>query len=306
MKNEIVAIDLGSNSFRVLKFDTDEFKIVDEYHQVVGLADGLVNSGKISKEAAIRVVNALKTASSELEFNPKDAVCVTTAAMRKAENSSEILEFFKENSGADFKIIDSNEEARLTLLAIKTALKREKLDSKKFILLDIGGGSTELTISNEDEFFSKSFDFGIVTLTQNAFKDKDLLHKELKRHRDDVKEFLNSLEFTLDDFSFVATAGTPTTLAAIKLGYSYFDYDKDVVNGSVLDINDLEDSLKLLRETSFEHLINIAGKGRIEFLEVGTYIYKMFFEVLEKRESIVFDDGLREGVAIDFALKSKA
>lgn len=96
MKKEIITIDLGSNSFRVLKFDCENFKILDEYHQVVGLADGLINTQVISQEAQERVIEALKIAKEKLKFEPKDAICVTTAAMRKAKNSQEVLEFLEE------------------------------------------------------------------------------------------------------------------------------------------------------------------------------------------------------------------
>ena len=302
MKKEVISIDLGSNSFRVLKFDCLNFKILDEYHQVTGLADGLINSGLINKEAQNRVIEALKIASSKLDFDPKDAVCVTTAAMRKASNSKEVLEFLEKNSGAKFKIIDAEEEAKLTLLAIKYALQREKLESKKFMVLDIGGGSTELSINLEDKYFSKSFDFGIVTMTQKSLKNGNLF-EDLNQRKEEVKEFVDSLNLDIKDFPFVATAGTPTTLAAVKIGMDYFNYDKDIINGMILDYKDLEDGLNILKTKSVEETTKLVGKGRVEFMEVGTYIYKMFFDVLEKNNSIVLDDGLREGVAIDFALK---
>ncbi|AXK48859.1 exopolyphosphatase [Aliarcobacter trophiarum LMG 25534] len=304
MKNEVITIDLGSNSFRVLKYDYLNFKIIDEYHQVTGLADGLIDSGIISFEALNRVVEALCIAKDKLNFNPNNAVCVTTAAMRKAKNSNEALEYIVKNSGAKFKIIDAEEEARLTLLAIKYALKREKIDTQNFTLLDIGGGSTELTISFEDKIYTKSFDFGIVTMTQKALKDGKLF-EDLRNQEIVIKEFLATLDFSIKDFPFIATAGTPTTIASIKLGYSYFNYDKNVVNGTILDIEDLENSLKLLKEKSLEELVALVGKGRVEYLEIGTYIYKLFFNVLEKSKSIVLDDGLREGVAIDYALSLK-
>lgn len=303
MKKELITIDLGSNSFRVLKFDCLNFKILDEYHQVTGLADGLINSGLINKEAQNRVIEALKTASNKLNFDPKDAVCVTTAAMRKANNSKEVLEFLEKNSGAKFTIIDAEEEARLTLLAIKYALQREKLESKNFMVLDIGGGSTELSINLDDKYFSKSFDFGIVTMTQKSLKNGNLF-EDLNQRKDEVKEFIDSLLLDVRDFPFVATAGTPTTLAAIKIGMDYFNYDKDIINGMILDYKDLEDSLNILKTKSIEETTKLVGKGRVEFMEVGTYIYKMFFDVLEKNNSVVLDDGLREGVAIDFALKA--
>ncbi|WP_323591250.1 Ppx/GppA phosphatase family protein [Aliarcobacter butzleri] len=299
--NEIVTIDLGSNSFRVLKYDYKNHKIISEFNEVVGMADGLVETLNISKDAMIRVINAINKASQDLNFGPKDAVCVTTAAMRKALNNKEVLSFFEEKTGAKFSIIDANEEARLTLLAVKYALKREKINSENFVLLDIGGGSTEIVVNTVQNYEAKSFDFGIVTMTQKSIKKEDL-EKDLNDRKIQIKEFLNSLKIDLKDYSFVATAGTPTTIAAIKLGQDYFSYDRNIVNGTKVNLNDLEDSLKIFKSHSKDELTKLVGQGRVEFMEVGTYIYKMVFEVLQKDESIVLDDGLREGVAINYAL----
>ncbi|WP_151946836.1 Ppx/GppA phosphatase family protein [Aliarcobacter butzleri] len=299
--NEIVTIDLGSNSFRVLKYDYKNHKIISEFNEVVGMADGLVETLNISKDAMIRVINAINKASQDLNFDPKDAVCVTTAAMRKALNNKEVLSFFEEKTGAMFSIIDANEEARLTLLAVKYALKREKINSENFVLLDIGGGSTEIVVNTAQNYEAKSFDFGIVTMTQKSIKKEDL-EKDLNDRKIQIKEFLTSLKIDLKDYSFVATAGTPTTIAAIKLGQDYFSYDRNIVNGTKVNLNDLEDSLKIFKSHSKDELTKLVGQGRVEFMEVGTYIYKMVFEVLQKDESIVLDDGLREGVAINYAL----
>ncbi|MFW2524944.1 exopolyphosphatase [Aliarcobacter butzleri] len=299
--NEIVTIDLGSNSFRVLKYDYKNHKIISEFNEVVGMADGLVETLNISKDAMIRVINAINKASQDLNFDPKAAVCVTTAAMRKALNNKEVLSFFEEKTGAKFSIIDANEEARLTLLAVKYALKREKINSENFVLLDIGGGSTEIVVNTAQNYEAKSFDFGIVTMTQKSIKKEDL-EKDLNDRKIQIKEFLNSLKIDLKDYSFVATAGTPTTIASIKLGQDYFSYDRNIVNGTKVNLNDLEDSLKIFKSHSKDELTKLVGQGRVEFMEVGTYIYKMVFEVLQKDESIVLDDGLREGVAINYAL----
>ncbi|WP_323588242.1 Ppx/GppA phosphatase family protein [Aliarcobacter butzleri] len=299
--NEIVTIDLGSNSFRVLKYDYKNHKIISEFNEVVGMADGLVETLNISKDAMIRVINAINKASQDLNFDPKDAVCVTTAAMRKALNNKEVLSFFEKKTSAKFSIIDANEEARLTLLAVKYALKREKINSENFVLLDIGGGSTEIVVNTAQNYEAKSFDFGIVTMTQKSIKKEDL-EKDLNDRKIQIKEFLTSLKIDLKDYSFVATAGTPTTIAAIKLGQDYFSYDRNIVNGTKVNLNDLEDSLKIFKSHSKDELTKLVGQGRVEFMEVGTYIYKMVFEVLQKDESIVLDDGLREGVAINYAL----
>lgn len=301
MNNEIVSVDLGSNSFRVLKYDCLNHKIVLEYNEVVGMADGLVDTGIISKEAMLRVVSAIKHSSEVLNYKPENAVCVTTAAMRKAKNSKEVLEFFKNETGINFEIINGDEEARLTLLAVKYALKRENINSDNFILLDIGGGSTEIIVNTKDKYSAKSFDFGIVTMTQKFLKNHDL-HNDLENKKIEIKDFLDSLNLDLSNYSFVATAGTPTTIAAIKLGQDFFSYDRNIVNGAIVNLEDLTNSLDIFKNSSKEEIARLVGRGRVEFIEVGIFIYKAIFEVLNKKESIVLDDGLREGVAINYCL----
>ncbi|QDF29074.1 Ppx/GppA phosphatase family protein [Halarcobacter anaerophilus] len=300
--NNITTIDLGSNSFRVLIYDCLKNKILDEYNEVVGMADGLNTTGIISQAAQDRVILAVEKSISKLKYNPENAICVTTAAMRMAKNSQEVLKNFKDKVKIDFKIINGEEEARLTLLAVKYALKREKIDSSKFILLDIGGGSTEIIVNNFDNFSSRSFNFGIVTLTQRYLKKEQLLF-QLEEYKKEIKKFLDSLKIDLDEYTFVATAGTPTTVAAVKLGQDFFHYDKEKVNGTTVNLDDLIDCLKIFNNSDNQTVAKLVGKGRVEFIEVGIYIYRAIFEVLQKKESIVLDDGLREGVAVDYCIK---
>ncbi|GGD33569.1 bifunctional 3-dehydroquinate synthase/phosphatase [Malaciobacter pacificus] len=303
MTEKVVSIDLGSNSFRVLKYDCVNHRILAEHNEVVGMADGLIDTGLISKEAQNRVITAIKKSVEKIVYEPSEAVAVTTAAMRKATNSAEVLKHFKSQTGVTFNIIDGVEEARLTLLAVKYALKREKIDSSKFILLDIGGGSTEIILNDEEKHISNSFDFGIVTLTQKYLKSHDL-KADLKKKKEDIKSYINSLNINTDEFTFVATAGTPTTIAAIKLGQDFFSYDKEVINGTTVDLNDLENCLKIFKNSNEEEIMKLVGRGRVEFIEVGILIYQMIFEALNKKESIVLDDGLREGVAINYCLEN--
>lgn len=298
MSNYVAAIDLGSNSFRVVIYDFKNNVIVDDYHEVVGVADGVVQTGLISKSAQQRVINAIENSSKKLKYEPKEAICVTTAAMRYASNSLEVLKNFKESTGTNFKIIDSKEEARLTLLAIKYALKRESLTNDKFIVLDIGGGSTEIIVNTKESYIAKSFSFGIVTLCQQQSsieKTKEAL-VPLKK---EILAFLNSLDIDLKEYLFIATAGTPTTVAAVNLGLDAYDYDKNLVNGTTVKKEDLQKALNLFKNKPLKELTKLVGKGRVEFIEVGILIYETIFEVLKKEESTVFDDGLREGVAID-------
>ncbi|MGM0518254.1 MAG: exopolyphosphatase [Campylobacterota bacterium] len=299
---ELISIDLGSNSFRVLKYDCVNKKSIIEHNEVVGLADGLIKTGEISKNAQQRVIDAILKTIKKFNYNPSKAIAVTTAAMRKAKNSQSVLDTIYKKTGVDFHIIDGNEEARLTLLAVKYALQRESIDSSKFILLDIGGGSTELIVSTKDNYIAKSFDFGIVTMTQGYIHAHDL-QNDLDKRKEEVKSFLDDLELDLQEYNFVATAGTPTTVAALKLGQDFFSYDKEEVNGTTVNLDDLQSCLTLLKNSSKDEVVKLVGSGRVEFIEVGVFIYQAIFEVLEKTQSIVLDDGLREGVAINECIK---
>lgn len=302
MAAPVTAIDLGSNSFRVVTYDFNTNTILNEFHEVVGMADGLVQTGKISHKAQQRVINAIKRAAEKLKFDPSKALCVTTAAMRYASNNQEVLKNFQENTGANFQIIDPQEEARLTLLAIKYALKRENYKSENFIVLDIGGGSTEIIVNTHETFIAQSFPFGIVTLTQK-YHDIKTTKEALTLLKKEIGSFIDSLPFNLENYHFIATAGTPTTIAAVKLGLDAYAYNKNLVNGTKVFKEDLYQALELFKNKPLEELTQLVGKGRVEFIEVGILIYEAIFEVLNKNESIVFDDGLREGVAINSFLR---
>ncbi|NQY52832.1 MAG: exopolyphosphatase [Campylobacteraceae bacterium] len=299
---KIVTMDLGSNSFRVLIYDTLNFKIISEFNEIVGMADGLEKTNKISIAAQNRVIKAINKCSQDMNFDSSKAICITTAAMRKADNSQEVLKNILDKTKASFKIIDGLEEARLTLLAVKYALKREKILSENFILLDIGGGSTEIIINTKDQYISHSFDLGIVTLTQKYYSKKDLeLFLEDKKVQ--INNFLLSTNIDISSYTFVATAGTPTTIAAIKLGQDFFHYNKDEVNGTIVDLNDLNTCLEMFEKSTSGEITDLVGKGRVDFIEIGIHIYKAIFEVLEKKESLVLDDGLKEGIAINYAIR---
>lgn len=296
--NSITAIDLGSNSFRVLHFDCSNSTQLGQFEIAVGLADGLATTGMISKEAVDRVVKAIENSIEKIGYDPTKAVAVTTQAMRTAKNSSEVIETVFEKTGVRFYIIDAHVEAKLTLLAMQTALKRESIKGDDFLLLDIGGGSTELIIYQNNKEQIKSFEYGIVTLAQSLSKDEDF-----KEFETQIYEFVK--ECNLKESIFISTAGTPTTIAALKCGLNFKTYDKNIINGTVLNPCEIVEIQNELRSLSQEQLIERVGSGRDDFIDTGINIFKLFYKVLKKDSSIVFDDGLREGVAIEYCLNQK-
>lgn len=288
----IVAIDLGSNSFRVLKYDYIKNQEIGEFDKVISMADGLNKSGNISPEAIKRIIKAIHESVEKLDYDPSKAIAITTAAMRKANNSSFVLQTIKEKTKANFQIIDGDKEADLTLLSIKNAIKRHNINSDRFLFVDIGGASSEIVIVNKDDIIKKSFDFGIVTMSQ-APNPK----QALKDARDEIINFIK--DKNIQEFGFFATAGTPTTLAAIKQGLNAKEYDKTKVNGTVLTKEDLNHYYTLLKNLDNDSLIFLVGSRKIEFVLTGIKIFNMFYETLGFDSSVVFDDGLKEGIILE-------
>lgn len=293
-KNSIVtSIDLGSNSFRVLKYDCVLKQSIGEYEETVGTADGLAKTGNISQEALTRIINAIHKSIQKLQYNPHQTVAVTTQALRSAHNAQDILDTIQEQTGVQFRIIDGKTEAQLTLLSLQNALKREKLADDDFVLLDIGGGSTELIIFQENKSSVISFAFGIVTLTQSSNQKQDFLNFE-----EEIKKFLATCKKDISKSLFMSTAGTPTIIAALKHGLDSVTYDKNIINGTTLSLNEIKKIQAELKTLSKEELQQKVGIGREDFINTGMLIYALFFKTLHKDISFVFDDGLREGVAL--------
>ena len=104
--------------------------------------------------------------------------------------------------------------------------------------------------------------------------------------------------------SFVATAGTPTTVAARKLGFNYETYDATKINGTSLQKDELDFYLKKLLSMPFEEREIAVGTGRSDLIAAGILIYKQLYTMLEFESCVVIDDGLREGVALEMCLEN--
>ena len=295
----MIAIDLGSNTLRVLEYDCTAGIQVSEYQKTVKTADGLAQYGTINNEAVKRVISAIREAQEQIDFSSSSVRAVTTEAVRRAVNSDEVLSQIKKETGVAFEIISGEEEAKLTLLAVKHRLSTLQYASDSFILIDIGGGSTELIFHYENETFSKSFPVGIVTIAQ-THDTLENIENILPKEMAEMQMFCDQMYESKGKVNaFVATAGTPTTVAAMKLGQNYETYDASEINGTSLEAGELDIYLKKLLSMPFEEREIAVGTGRSDLIAAGILIYKQLFSLLAFERCIVIDDGLREGVAIE-------
>jgi len=295
----MIAIDLGSNTLRVLAYDCNTGKHISEYEKVVKTADGLVEHGFINDKTIVRIIGAIKEAQEKIDFSSQIVKAVTTEAVRRASNTDEVLSRIKEETGVIFDVISGEEEARLTLQAVKHRLSKLQYASETFVLIDIGGGSTELIFQYENEVVSKSFPVGIVTIAQ-TYETLENIQDALADEMMQMQMFCTEMYATKGMMNaFVATAGTPTTVAAMKLGQNYESYDSSKINGTSLDINELDFYLKKLLSLPFEERELAVGTGRSDLIAAGILIYKQLYTMLEFDSCVVIDDGLREGVALE-------
>jgi len=295
----MIAIDLGSNTLRVLEYDCVTDKRTFGYEKVVKTADGLAKTGEVNDEAVARVVSALKEVQEKIDFSSQTLKAVTTEALRRASNSAKVLKQIKKKTGVSFEVISGEEEARLTLLAVKHRLSKLHYASQSFVLVDIGGGSTELIFHYGDETLSKSFPIGIVTIAQ-IYENLDNIKNALPKEMFDMQMFCAEVFATKGKLeTYVATAGTPTTVAAMKLGFNYETYDAAKINGTSLQKEELDFYLKKLLAMPFEAREIAVGTGRSDLISAGILIYKQLYTILGFDTCIVIDDGLREGVVLD-------
>jgi len=302
MKN-IIAIDLGSNSLRILKMNCETKERLGEFHKTVKTADGLAKTGKINNEAIARVIARLNEAKQELDFSDAKVKAVTTEAIRQAQNGLEALLTIEKETGVSFEVINGDTEAKYALRAVQNRLEILKQTPKSFMMVDIGGGSTEMLFYYGEKYFSKSFKVGIVTLTQKfntldeIAKAIPLLMSEMKNYYDEVVQEHGEVEL------FVAIAGTPTTIAAMKKGMEYATYNAKKIHGTMLSQKDLSEQLEKLLIMSKEEKVKAVGVGRDDLIASGVLIYDELYKISNFKESMVIDDGIREGVAFDECMK---
>lgn len=283
----VLGIDLGSNTIRILVMD-ENFSIVKESERIVGSARGLSAGGDLSVEAMERIFTTLREFEREFDFG-LDSICVATEAFRMARNSGEFFDRIRSEFGLDFRIINGEDEAKFIRMAVINRVEKLKIKAQNPLIIDLGGASTE--ISN-DEFF-RSFKFGIVRFF-NEFKNENEMNENADLITKEAREFINSLAFD----SVILTSGVPTTLASLELGVSYASYDANLINGRILKYEKFSEIYKKVANFTKEKVVKMVGENRQDLILAGLILLNSLMFDLKKRDFIVIDDGLREGICI--------
>jgi len=212
---KVASIDLGSNSTRLLIADITNGTITTIYkeHQVTRMSDKLSETKIISNESTKRVLKVLAGYFKTINKNNVENIqIVGTAALRDASNSQDITKLIEKRFGFEVDIVSGEEEGVLTSLGVLNSLGR----LENFLIVDIGGRSTEFIYDHDKKIVSKSLNVGVVSLSELFFDELPPSEKSVLS----AQEFIKSNLFESNVFGgriLVGVAGTFTSLASIFL-----------------------------------------------------------------------------------------
>jgi exopolyphosphatase / guanosine-5'-triphosphate,3'-diphosphate pyrophosphatase len=254
----VAVIDVGTNSARLLVADVAGGRVspVERRSTVTRLGRGVDLSGRLSAEAVEDACEAIgEYVGTIRELGAGAVEAIATSAVRDAENGSAFVAELRERFALSPRILDGEEEARLTYLGATS----ERPPAAPTLVIDIGGGSTELVVGTGSEIsFHASMQAGVVRHSERHVATDPPTAVELESLAADVRGLIEAaLGARAEATAGVAVAGTPTSLAAIELGLE--PYDPARVHGHVLSLPAIQRMLSQLASTPLAQRVEIPG-----------------------------------------------
>ncbi len=306
MKSPAAAIDLGTNTARLLIGHVSDGKLqqICLKRVIVRLGGGFTRERGISDEACDRAIAALTDFAGEMRrYDVTTVRAVATSAVRDAINGPAFCKHVLETCGIRLEVIDGDTEGRLTLDGILLALDQT---ADRLVTFDIGGGSTEYTLTRDGSIvYATSLPLGVVRLTEGKGSSAAMAEKidrELQLLKDEL--VARGLFAAATGALLVGTAGTVTTLAAISQQLGTYDYR--LVNNYLLRRDEVSRIYTLLLPLSPEERLTVPGleKGREDLIIAGTLLTLKTMSLLGVDRLKVSDYGLLEGVLLSIASSS--
>ena len=239
----VAVVDLGTNTTRVLVADVEDGHVreLDRRTKVTRLGEGVDSTGRLADSAIERVTETLTAYKAVIdELEPERTIALATSATRDAANGGEFRQMLHDRFGLDAHIIPGEEEARLTFLGATAA--RPHGDGP-FVVIDIGGGSTEFVVGSagHDPDFRVSTQAGSVRQTERHLREDPPSDEDLLALRAAIRSILeDAIPATVREavHNGIAVAGTATSLAAIDQQLDPYDPEKVDGYGLLLEACD--------------------------------------------------------------------
>jgi len=301
----VAVIDIGTNSARLLVADVEGGSVspVERRSRVTRLGRGVDLSGRLSAEAiedACEAIGDYVAAIDELDAETTDAIA--TSAVRDSANGSAFVAELRERFALSARVLDGEEEARLTYLGATS----EQGPTEPTLVIDIGGGSTEMIVgTGEGIAFHTSLQAGVVRHTERHISSDPPTVVELESLAADVRGLIEAAVGPgIEARGGIAVAGTPTSLAAIELQLE--PYDPARVHGHVLHLPAIQRMLSQLASAPLSERIEIPGMhpDRAPTIVAGVVILVEAMRAFGLERITVSEHDILYGAALWAALKS--
>lgn len=304
----LAGIDIGTLTCRLLIADLTSGHPLTELQsdrRILRLGEGVDRDKRLNDAAMQRVIACLKEWRSVIERHRVSACAVVaTSAVRDASNRQMFLDLVKSESGFDVEIITGEEEARRTLLGIRSGLPTGVTD---IMALDIGGGSTEFILDQlGHEPVVRSMNVGVVRLCERLLHHDPPTSEEIEQARAWIRKETERAMATMPrpaGCSCVGTAGTITSLAA--MAQKLPAHEPARIHNYRLTIETICELEEQLLSRAKAERVWLPGleTNREEVIVAGAIIIRTIMNLLGQEECLVSDLGLREGVLIDLATR---
>ncbi len=303
-KNRFAIIDIGTNTCLLLiaEFQNGKVNTITERQEIPRLGKGVDNQKNISRDAFERVLKVLKTYKEISDtYRTDNIVAIGTSFLRDSMNSSEFINYVKKKTGIGIKIISGEEESILSYNGAVFDFENKE----EYAVIDIGGGSTEVSYKEKGHHNKVSMDVGSLRIKERFLSEKPS-NKEINSAKNFINENLINLDVAgLCKKSLIGVAGTLTTLSAIKIGLKKFEPEK--INKAVLVYDDILNVFDRLIKLSNEEILDIGDymKGRSDIITSGILILLQIMTFLKSNEIFVSTKGLRYGIYLDLVRGTK-
>jgi len=273
----VAAIDCGTNSIRLLVADIEDGRLTDVLRTmtVVRLGQGVDKTGEFAAEALERTFAAVDACAAQCREQGVEAIrFVATSATRDAKNRDEFLEGVRIRIGVTPEVITGDEEARLSFRGATSVL--DASHDAPYLVVDLGGGSTEVVLGTDSPEFAHSMDIGCVRMTERHLVSDP---PELDEIAAAVKDIHAAIDRAFEGVpvertrTLVGLAGSITTVTAHALGLH--SYDRDKINGAVLPIDGAMKACDELLHASRNSraALGFMHEGRVDVIGAGALVW---------------------------------
>ena len=291
MSRRVAAIDCGTNSIRLLVAEEDSdgsLRDIARDMKIVRLGYGVDRTGRLDPKAIARTLDATREYAKVIETSDVEGVrFAATSASRDAENRAEFIDGVREILGIEPEVIEGTEEASLSYRGAVATLPDPGPSPR--LIVDIGGGSTELVYGEDEPLAEISLDMGSVRLTERHLSADRVSEGDIEAATRDIDALLDSAARAIDFASvrgIVGVAGTVTTLTAIALGLE--EYTPELSHGASIDPEDFTAlSYRILRSSSTElSAFPAIHPGRVDVIGAGALIWARILERVANEGSL--------------------